>query len=89
MRMHKASAVAGLLAVVTSGSMMLGGTALAWHHHHWWHDSDGGNGKGGTATNNCLNVGVPILSGIGLAGSGAASGASCVASANGSGGNAY
>lgn len=86
--MRKASAVAGLLAVVTSGSMMLGGTALAWHHH-WWSDDDGGNGKGGTATNNCINVGVPILSGIGVAGSGVADGASCVASANGSGGNGY
>jgi hypothetical protein len=88
--MRKASATAGLLAVVTSGSMLLGGTALAWHHHHhWWSDDDGGNGKGGTATNNCLNVGVPILSGIGVAGEGLAGGASCYASANGSGGDAH
>lgn len=86
--MRKASAVAGLLAVVTSGSMLLGGTALAWHHH-WWSDGDGGNGKGGTATNNCINVGAPILSGVGLSGSGAAGGASCVASADGSGGSGY
>lgn len=87
--MRKASVTAGLLAVVASGSMMLAGTALAGHHHHWWGDSDGGNGKGGKATNNCVNVGVPILSGIGVAGQGGANGASCYASANGSGGDGH
>jgi hypothetical protein len=52
-------------------------------------NSHGGNGHGGHATNNCLNVGVPVLSGIGAGGQGGAHGASCNASANGRGGNAY
>jgi hypothetical protein len=68
--------------------MMLGGTALAGHHHHH-HGNHGGNGYGGEATNNCVNVGVPILSGIGIAGRGAANGASCDARANGFGGDAH
>src|SRR5581483_8041177 len=97
--MRKASIVAGSIAAATAGSAAFGGIALAsCHHHsehHWGghrtsHESDrGGNGTGGTATNNCLNIGVPILSGIGIAGTGAASGASCTATANGTGGNAY
>ncbi|HJQ64913.1 MAG TPA: hypothetical protein VJ816_00980 [Gemmatimonadales bacterium] len=80
--MRKAPVMAGLLAVVASGAMLMEGTAIAGHHHH-----RGGNGYGGDATNNCINVGVPILSGIGIAGSGHASGARCRASANGNGGN--
>jgi hypothetical protein len=54
------------------------GTALA---------DSGGSGRGGSSTNNCLNVGAPILSGIGVAGRGTASAASSDASANGTGGN--
>jgi hypothetical protein len=84
--MRKASVMGGMLAVVASGSMLLGGTALAHNHHH--HHSDGGNGYGGKATNNCINVGVPIASGNGIFGSGHASGAHCYASANGYGGDA-
>jgi len=57
-------------AVVALAGTGFAGTALA--------------GNGGSATNNCVNVGVPILSGIGLlAGEGAVSAASCSASANG------
>ena len=90
--MRKISVPAGAIAVAAAGSMLLGGVALA-------ADCDGpgggsggnqgGNGTGGKATNNCLNVGVPILSGIGVAGQGQVSGASCDASANGHGGSAY
>ena len=71
--MRKTSVVAGTVAVAAAGSAVLGGVALA----------------GGEATNNCLNVGIPILSGIGVAGQGQASGASCSATANGTGGSAY
>jgi len=76
------SSLATLVAVAAAGSTLLGGVALA-------ATDVGGAGTGGTATNNCLNVGVPILSGIGIAGTGSATGASCSATANGSGGNAY
>ena len=78
--MRKSFITASVLALAGAGSVMLGGTAMAW-------DGGGGSGTGGTATNNCLNVGVPILSGIGIAGTGFASGASCAATANGTGGN--
>jgi len=100
--MRKASVVAGSIAAATAGSAILGGVALADCHHHnshhnghhnGHHSSDhntrGGDGVGGNATNNCLNVGVPILSGLGIGGSGDADGASCTANANGTGGNAY
>jgi hypothetical protein len=79
--MRKSSVVAAIVAAAATGSAMLGGVALA-------AGDTGGSGAGGTATNNCLNVGIPILSGIGIAGQGAASGASCAATANGAGGNA-
>jgi hypothetical protein len=75
------SIMAGVLSVATVGSLAFGGSALAW-------DGGGGDGTGGVATNNCLNVGIPILSGIGIAGTGVASAASCAASANGTGGDA-
>jgi hypothetical protein len=82
----------GMLSLVAAGSMTLvGGTALAdcgCGGGSTVAGNTGGSGTGGTATNNCLNVGVPILSGIGIAGTGAASGASCLATANGTGGNA-
>ncbi len=82
--MSKTKIGAGVLAVASAGSAVLGGVALASGD-----DSFAGSGVGGAATNNCLNVGVDVLSGIGLGGSGAASGASCAAAANGTGGNAY
>ena len=101
-QMRKASVVAGSIAAATAGSAIFGGIALASNcpkyksehkHHSAHHSSDhntrGGDGYGGNATNNCLNVGAPILSGIGVGGSGSADGASCTANANGSGGNAY
>jgi len=103
--MRKASIAFGTVALATAGSAVFGGVALAGNHccnsHHNGHHSSnshhssgdqnsrGGDGVGGTATNNCLNVGIPILSGIGIGGSGDAGGAGCVASADGSGGNAY
>jgi len=60
---------------------MLGGIAFA--DGGWGATPAGGNG--GTATNNCLNVGIPILSGINvIAGQGTAIAASCTANANGS-----
>ncbi|HZS22069.1 MAG TPA: hypothetical protein VFA63_13940 [Pseudonocardiaceae bacterium] len=79
------------VAAATTGSVIFGGVALACDHHHdHSHDSArGGDGVGGEATNNCLNVGVPVLSGIGIGGSGEAEGATCTARADGSGGNAY
>lgn len=46
-------------------------------------------GAGGAATNNCLNVGLNLLSGLGVAGQGTATGASCAASANGGNAAAY
>ncbi|HEY9415021.1 MAG TPA: hypothetical protein VIQ30_09710 [Pseudonocardia sp.] len=103
--MRKASVTTGSVAVAAIGSLALGGIALAGNchhnshhngHHNGHHNSDsydknsrGGDGVGGNATNNCLNVGVPILSGLGIGGSGEADGASCVANANGTGGTAY
>ncbi len=82
--MRKSSIGVAILATAASGSAVLGGVALATDGN-----SFAGSGTGGTATNNCLNVGVPVLSGIGLGGSGVASGASCAAAANGTGGSAY
>ncbi|MBA2322568.1 MAG: hypothetical protein H0V92_00595 [Pseudonocardiales bacterium] len=95
--MQKRSVVAGSVAFATAGSAMFGGVALAGNcdksggddNSSYSHNSYGGDGKGGTATNNCLNVGVPILSGIGILGQGDAGGASCNASADGTGGAAY
>jgi hypothetical protein len=88
--MRKASVVTGSIAVATLGSAVLGGVALAGGHHYYSDDdSYGGEGKGGEATNNCLNVGIPILSGLGLGGSGDAEGATCDADASGTGGDAY
>lgn len=81
--------------VTASGALMFGGAALAdcgpfegAGGGQAVAGNSGGSGTGGNAVNNCVNVGVPILSGIGVAGSGSASGASCGASANGVGGNA-
>jgi len=66
-------------AVVALAGAGFSGIALA--------DNVGGNGAGGQATNNCLNVGVPVLSGTGIAGKGSVNAASCDATANGQGGN--
>jgi hypothetical protein len=74
--MRKSFVVPALLALGVS-SALLSGVALA---------DTGGAGSGGSATNNCLNVGVPILSGLGVAGTGTATAASCGATANGTGG---
>ena len=63
-------------AVVALAGTGFAGQALAW----------GGSGAGGTATNNCVNVGVPILAGTGIAGQGTAVAAQCNATANGQGG---
>jgi hypothetical protein len=97
--MRKASIAVGTIAAAAAGSAVFGGVALAGghccnshhhnNHHSYNHNTRGGDGVGGKATNNCLNVGVPILSGIGVGGQGGADGASCVASADGNGGNAY
>ncbi|MDQ2707536.1 MAG: hypothetical protein M3Z25_07810 [Actinomycetota bacterium] len=95
--MQKRSVLVRSVAVATAGSAMFGGVALAGNCYKsggddkssYSHNSEGGDGKGGTATNNCLNVGVPILSGIGILGQGKAGGASCNASADGNGGAAY
>jgi len=72
-----AAAVVALAGTGFSGVALAGG-----------HENQGGNGVGGTATNNCLNVGVDLLSGTGIAGQGTANAASCDATANGTGGNA-
>jgi len=69
-------------AVVALAGAGFAGTAFAWG------EEEGGNGTGGTATNNCLNIGIPILSGTGIAGHGLAVGAQCNATANGTGGDA-
>jgi hypothetical protein len=87
--MRKASVVAASVAAATAGSAMLGGVALAWGGHHDSSIDRGGDGTGGKATNNCLNVGIPILSGNGVLGQGDAKGATCNATANGTGGSAY
>ncbi|MBV9313632.1 MAG: hypothetical protein JO100_07715 [Pseudonocardia sp.] len=79
--MRKATVGVAALAAAAAGSAMLGGAALA--------TEVAGAGVGGKATNNCLNVGVPILSGIGAGGIGSASGASCSAVADGTGGSVY
>ncbi len=73
------------VAFAAAGSALFGGVAMAGSDIV----NDGGaGGAGGTATNNCLNVGVPILSGLGVAGQGSAVGAQCVASAPGGAGGA-
>jgi hypothetical protein len=81
--MRKSFIAAAVLGLATGGSVMLGGTALAWDD-----EGSGGAGTGGSATNNCINVGVPLIAGNGVLGQGTAVGASCDASANGTGGNA-
>ncbi len=73
------------VAFATVGSTLFGGAALASDDI----TNDGGaGGAGGTATNNCINIGIPVLSGLGIAGQGSATGASCTASAPGGAGGA-
>ena len=101
--MRKGSIIAGSVAVAAVGSTALGGIALAGNHYHAdsksghshsKHYKHGGSdyargGDGGKATNNCINVGIPVLSGIGVGGEGKATGASCSASADGGDAAAY
>ncbi len=90
--MRKATVAVAALTVATAGSAMFGGAALAggWGHGNGHGGDYGGNGTGGKQTNNCLNIGLDLLSGIGLGGEGKGSGASCSNSgANGTGGSAY
>lgn len=84
--MTKTQIGAAALAAV-AGASALGGTALAGYGGAG--DSVATGGKGGTATNNCLNIGLPILSGLGIGGQGSATGAQCNASANGGNASAY
>jgi len=81
--MTKTKIGVAVLATAAAGSVALGGIALAGV------GNAGGSGTGGAATNNCLNVGLDLISGLGVAGTGTATGASCAASANGAGGSAY
>jgi len=81
--MSKANIGVAVLVAGAAGSVALGGVALAWV------GNAGGAGTGGTSTNNCVPIGVNVLSGIGVAGTGAARAGSCDATANGTGGNAY
>jgi hypothetical protein len=83
--MTKTQIGAAALAAAATGALALGGTALAGGGI----DDVAVGGKGGTATNNCLNVGIPILSGLGIAGQGSGTGASCNATANGGNASAY
>ncbi|MBV9313075.1 MAG: hypothetical protein JO100_04890 [Pseudonocardia sp.] len=79
--MRKGRLTAALMILATVSVVVFGGVALA-------HNS-GGGGKGGSATNDCVNVGVDLLAEIGLAGRGVANPATCSASANGTSGSAY
>jgi len=68
-----------------AAALALSGTAFGGISYAGWGAE--GNGTGGTATNNCVNVGIPILSGTGLlGGQGVAVAAQCNATANGTGG---
>ena len=78
--MRKSFVAPALLALAVAGSTLMGGWALA---------DTGGAGTGGSATNNCIPIGVNVLAGIGVAGHGSAAGGSCDASANGTGGSAH
>jgi hypothetical protein len=53
--LRKTSAAAAVIAITTAGSALFGGTALAQVIN-----AGGPGGNGGNATNNCVNVGVPI-----------------------------
>lgn len=77
---------AAALAAAATGALALGGTALAGAGGV---DDVAVGGKGGTATNNCLNIGIPILSGLGIGGQGSATGAGCTATANGGDATTY
>jgi hypothetical protein len=81
--MSKTKIGVAVLATAAAGSAALSGVALACIA------DQGGSGTGGTATNNCLNIGLNLLSGLGIGGTGKSDGASCGASANGTGGAAY
>ncbi|MGI8814929.1 MAG: hypothetical protein ACR2G2_06490 [Pseudonocardia sp.] len=72
--MRKICLAVAIVGATAAGTM---GTALA---------GDDGGGSGGSATNNCLGIGINLLSGIGVLGQGVASAANCTATADGSGG---
>ena len=84
------AAIAGV-AFATVGSTLFGGVALAndgkdGKDHHVEVTNTGGAGGNGTATNNCLNIGIPLLSGIALGGTATVTGASCTATGTGGAG---
>jgi hypothetical protein len=78
-------AATAAVAFATVGSTLFGGAALAGDGRDITNDG-GAGGAGGTATNNCLNIGIPILSGLALGGTSSATGASCTATAPGGAG---
>ena len=75
LRVCTASAAVGLVGAGLTGTASAG---VGWP----W-GGGGPGGSGGTAVNNCLNIGFPIASGVGFFGSGYAAAATCSASANG------
>jgi hypothetical protein len=81
-------AATAAVAFATVGSTLFGGVALANDGKNGHNDirNTGGAGGNGTATNNCLNIGIPILSGLALGGTASATGASCTATATGGAG---
>jgi len=79
------------VAFATVGSTLFGGVALADDGKgKGKHGNDvtntGGRGGDATATNNCLNIGIPILSGLAIGGTSSATGAYCEANATGGAG---
>lgn len=99
--MRKSTIVVSSVAVAALGSTAFGGMALAGKHHCCEYKQSHSKGKsysdndyarggdGGKATNNCINIGVPILSGIGVGGEGKSGGAGCTANANGGDATTY
>ena len=80
--MFKTKIAVAVLATAACGSVALGGIALAGI------GDSGGAGIGGTATDNCVPIGVNVLSGLGVIGQGTALAGTCAASAQGIGGHA-
>jgi len=84
--LRKSSIAAAVIAAATAGSALFSGVALAGAGDDI--TNTGGNGGNASATNNCVNVGVPILSGIAVGGTASATGAHCTANATGGAGGA-
>jgi hypothetical protein len=82
--LRKTSAAAGVIAFATAGSALFGGAALADVTN-----LGGAGGAGGAATNNCLNVAIPVQL-LNIAGTTSSDVAQCVATggAGGAGGGA-